>query len=63
MTAGITPAERRGSLRLKDGRALAWSEWGPVEGLPVVFCTGAAMSGSLGFGAGELSALDDTFRR
>ncbi|QDZ03341.1 alpha/beta hydrolase [Nitratireductor mangrovi] len=38
-------------MRLADDRRLAWSEWGPREGLPVLFCTGAGMSGSLGFGA------------
>ena len=44
-------------MRLRDGRTLAWFEWGPVNGLPVVFCTGAAMSGWLGFGANALPAL------
>lgn len=53
----VTPPERRDSLRLPDGRALAWSEWGPADGLPVLFCTGAGASGSLGFGAAELPAL------
>jgi pimeloyl-ACP methyl ester carboxylesterase len=57
MNAGVTPPERRDTLRLDDGRVLAWSEWGPVEGLPVLFCTGAAMSGSLGFGAEALAEL------
>jgi pimeloyl-ACP methyl ester carboxylesterase len=57
MNTGVLPPERRSSLRLGDGRVLAWSEWGPTEGLPVLFCTGAAMSGSLGFGANELAAL------
>lgn len=47
----VTPPERQAAMRLADGRALAWSEWGPAEGLPVLFCTGAALSGSLGFGA------------
>ncbi|SMB97002.1 alpha/beta fold hydrolase [Deinococcus hopiensis] len=58
MTYGITPPERQIDLRLPDGRVFAWSEWGPQNGRPVVFCTGAAMSGALGFGAGVLSALD-----
>jgi pimeloyl-ACP methyl ester carboxylesterase len=57
MSAGVTPPERRDTLRLKDGRVLAWSEWGPVDGLPVLFCTGAAMSGALGFGADALAEL------
>lgn len=54
---GVVPAERRGSARLPDGRRLAWSEWGPEDALPVLFCTGAGMSGSLGFGADSLQAL------
>ncbi|MBW4566317.1 MAG: alpha/beta hydrolase [Mojavia pulchra JT2-VF2] len=44
-------------MQLKDGRQLAWSEWGPVDGIPVLFCTGAGMSGWLGFGASELPDL------
>lgn len=52
-----TPPERSDSVRLSDGRVLAWSEWGPSSGTPVLFCTGAAASGSLGFGAAELSSL------
>lgn len=53
----VTPPERQDQLRLPDGRALAWSEWGPRDGLPVVFCPGAATSGSLGFGAAVLAGL------
>jgi len=52
----LTP-QRKNSLRLKDGRRLAWYEWGPVTGHPVLFCTGAGMSGSLGFGAAQLDSL------
>lgn len=37
-------------LTLRDHRDLAWSEWGPSTGTPVLFCTGAGMSGCLGFG-------------
>lgn len=44
-------------MRLSDGRRLAWSEWGRAEGRPVLFCTGAGMSGSLGFGADALARL------
>lgn len=57
MFAGVTPPDRQRSIRLHDGRALAWSEWGPADGLPVLFCTGAAMSGWLGFGANHLPGL------
>lgn len=44
-------------MRLSDGRLLAWSEWGRVDGLPVLFCTGAAMSRSLGFGVDDVIEL------
>lgn len=53
----VTPPERQSGIRLPDGRRLAWSEWGPEDGRPVLFCTGAAMSGSLGFGAEALAEL------
>lgn len=53
----IAPPERQATLRLSDGRVLAWSEWGTIDGLPVLFCTAAAMSGSLGFGANDVTEL------
>lgn len=53
----VTAPERQATMRLHDGRVLAWSEWGRVDGLPVLFCTGAAMSGWLGFGANDLIDL------
>jgi pimeloyl-ACP methyl ester carboxylesterase len=53
----VTPPERQEAMRLADGRALAWSEWGAADGLPMLFCTGAALSGSLGFGADAVSGL------
>jgi pimeloyl-ACP methyl ester carboxylesterase len=53
----VTPPERQTTMQLNDGRKLAWSEWGPVDGVPVLFCTGAGMSGSLGFGTNYLSQL------
>lgn len=53
----VTPPERQSTMQLYDGRRLAWSEWGPIDGLPVLFCTGAAMSGWLGFGALHLPYL------
>jgi pimeloyl-ACP methyl ester carboxylesterase len=57
MSVHVRPPDRRASLALPDGRRLAWSEWGPVDGAPVVFCTGAGMSGALGFGADGLAPL------
>ncbi|MDZ8183526.1 MAG: alpha/beta hydrolase [Nostoc sp. ChiSLP02] len=53
----VKPPERQTKMRLRDGRMLAWSEWGPIDGLPVLFCTGAGMSGRLGFGIDELPDL------
>ncbi len=45
-------------LDLPDGRRLAWHQWGPATGRPVIFCTGAGMSGSLGFGTDCLDGLN-----
>ena len=53
----VRPPERQKTIALPDGRRLAWSEWGPVDGIPVLFCTGAAMSSWLGFGMDELPNL------
>lgn len=57
MQISITPPERQLAIKLKDGRTLGWREWGPVNGIPVLFCTGAAMSGYLGFGFDVLPKL------
>jgi pimeloyl-ACP methyl ester carboxylesterase len=57
MTIIILASERQGRMRLADGRLLAWSEWGPPDGLPVLFCPGAGMSGALGFAAHVLPEL------
>jgi pimeloyl-ACP methyl ester carboxylesterase len=54
---GVAPPERREGHRLSDRRWLAWSEWGPVDGRPVLLCTGAALSGWLGFGADHLADM------
>lgn len=53
----VTPPERQTAIQLKDDRKLAWFEWGPENGIPVLFCTGAGMGGSLGFGTSHLSDL------
>ncbi|GAB3209354.1 alpha/beta hydrolase [Marinactinospora endophytica] len=45
-------------VRTPDGRALGWAQWGPVQGRPVVFCSGAGMGRGLGFGADVLDRLD-----
>ncbi|MFB9997118.1 MULTISPECIES: alpha/beta fold hydrolase [Providencia] len=49
---------RHMSMKLSDGRILCWYEAGPEQGFPVVFCTGAGMSGILGFGIDRLDELN-----
>lgn len=49
---------RQRSIKLPDGRNLCWYESGPENGFPVVFCTGAGMSGSFGFGLDLLDTLN-----
>ena len=56
LTPLVHPPERQTAIQLQDDRQLAWSEWGPEDGIPVLFCTGAGMSGSLGFGTNHLPA-------
>lgn len=43
--------------QLSGGRSLGWAEWGPADGVPVLFSPGAATSRHLGFGAEALDAL------
>lgn len=57
MELRVRPPERRFHVRLSDGRKLLWHEWGPAAGAPVLFCTGAAMSGCLGFGEEAVEEL------
>ena len=45
------------SVRLPDGRDLAWTEWGRPDGRPVLLNPGAGMSGVLGFGTDVLDDL------
>ena len=54
----VEAPERRREIKLQNGRTLAWSEWGPEEGSPVLFCTGAGMSGTLGSGHEYLQDLN-----
>jgi pimeloyl-ACP methyl ester carboxylesterase len=54
MRYGVTDPARLGRTPLPDGRRLAWAEWGPEDGAPVLFCPGAATSRRLGFGGGLL---------
>ncbi|HHR6078550.1 TPA: alpha/beta fold hydrolase [Providencia alcalifaciens] len=49
---------RHMSMTLSDERLLCWYESGPEQGFPVIFCTGAGMSGTLGFGIDRLDELN-----
>jgi pimeloyl-ACP methyl ester carboxylesterase len=42
---------------LRDGRRLAWHDWGSERGTPVVVCPGAGMAGPLPFGARAAEAM------
>lgn len=53
---GTSPGTPR-STRLPGERELAWTEWGPADGRPVLFAPGAGMSGVLGFGTDVLDDL------
>ncbi|GAA1631970.1 hypothetical protein GCM10009679_41430 [Saccharothrix algeriensis] len=48
---------RVGQVGLADGRRLGWAEWGPADGVPVLFCPGAGTSRRLGFGADVVDTL------
>ncbi|MCY1032462.1 alpha/beta hydrolase [Corallococcus sp. BB11-1] len=54
---GVGEPERLEEARLPDGRNLGWAQWGPADGVPVLFFSGAAMGRSLGFGADVLARL------
>ncbi len=54
-TIDLKNPERLGTTRLPDGRELGWSEWGAIEGRPVLLCPGAATSRWLGFGTDALA--------
>ncbi|MDC0716261.1 alpha/beta fold hydrolase [Nannocystis bainbridge] len=54
----VGPADRSDRLTLADGRVLAWREWGPEAGAPVLLCTGAGMSSALGLDRAVLAELE-----
>ncbi|MGN6111339.1 MAG: alpha/beta fold hydrolase [Kofleriaceae bacterium] len=56
MIVQLAPAAR-GLHVIHRGRRIGWSEWGDERGRPVVFCTGAGMTSSMGFGAAALDGL------
>ncbi|MER5394500.1 alpha/beta hydrolase [Saccharopolyspora sp. NPDC002686] len=53
----VSEPVRLAQHRLSDGRNLAWAEWGPQRGIPVLLCPGAATSRRLGFGTDAVDAL------
>ena len=58
MDYGIREPSRLGATPLPDGRRLGWAQWGPEEGTPVLYFSGAAMGRGLGFGADVLDLLN-----
>jgi pimeloyl-ACP methyl ester carboxylesterase len=54
----LSAPARRGAVCVAPERRMAWSEWGPADGAPVLFSPGAATSSLLGFAAG---AVEPTF--
>jgi pimeloyl-ACP methyl ester carboxylesterase len=53
----VSAPARRGAVHVAPERRMAWSEWGPADGAPVLFSPGAATSGLLGFATGALERL------
>jgi len=53
----LSAPARRGQVLVAPARRMAWSEWGPTDGAPVLFSPGAGTSSSLGFAAGALERL------
>ncbi|MFE7105528.1 alpha/beta fold hydrolase [Streptomyces sp. NPDC057575] len=57
MSLRVSDPVRIGTEQLPGGRSLGWAEWGPGDGVPVLFSPGAATSRHLGFGAGVLDGI------
>jgi pimeloyl-ACP methyl ester carboxylesterase len=55
MDYGVVEPPCLGATRLPTDRRLGWAQWGPANGTPVLFFSGAAMGRSLGFGADALA--------
>ncbi|MEQ9452518.1 MAG: alpha/beta fold hydrolase [Pseudomonadales bacterium] len=55
--SGLDRYKTQRNLQLTGGRSIAWYEWGEATGTPLIFCTGAAMSGCMGFGANAIREL------
>lgn len=52
MSIELSAPARRGAIAVAPERRMAFSEWGPADGVPVLFSPGAATSSSLGLAAG-----------
>jgi len=57
MAIDLDAPARRGVTHVTSDRRVAWSEWGPPHGTPVLFSPGAATASSLGFATGALDRL------
>lgn len=53
----LSAPARRGQVVVAPSRRMAWSEWGPADGAPVLLSPGAGTSSLLGFAAGALERL------
>ena len=53
----LSAPARRGAIHVAPERRMAWSEWGPADGAPVLLSPGAATTSSLGFAVGALDRL------
>lgn len=54
----VRQPDRIAEMTLQDGRTLAWSEWGPEAGQPVLYISGAGTSGEFAFGLDALEELN-----
>lgn len=53
----VSAPARRGAVHVAANRQMAWSEWGPADGAPVLLSPGAGTSSSLGFATASLERL------
>jgi pimeloyl-ACP methyl ester carboxylesterase len=53
----LSAPARRGAVSVAPQRRMAWSEWGPADGAPVLLSPGAATSSLLGLVAGVVEDL------
>ncbi len=57
VSLGVNAPARRGAVHVTPARRMAWSEWGPANGAPVLFSPGAGTSSLLGFASDALERL------